>query len=294
MALPAFSFGIMIAHSKNRYFADLMNANTRLSDMVAISFALIMMVACSKKTDPVPVVPGGGGTGNPPPVVIDDFTPQTPGVSFKKVNNPKGITDYVLQIPDSYNEKKNTVKWPVIIFLHGMGERGTDLNKVKNAGLAGIAAKDKDFPYILISPQCKAEAGNDWWNNANLDVLYADVLKQYNVDPSRIYLTGLSMGGYGAWTWGQGSPDKFAAIIPICGGGTPSNACVLKNKPIWVFHNVDDGDVNVSNSRDMVDALKKCGSTLVKYTENPTGGHDAWTKAYKDPALFAWLSEQKK
>lgn len=271
-----------------------MNSNTRLSDMVAISFALIMMVACSKKSNPVPEVPGGGGTGNPPPVVIDDFTPQTLGVSFKKVNNPKGITDYVLQIPDSYNEKKNTVKWPVIIFLHGMGERGTDLNKVKNTGLAAIAAKDKDFPYILISPQCKAETGNDWWNNANLDALYADVLKQYNVDPSRVYLTGLSMGGYGAWTWAQGSPDKFAAIIPICGAGTPANACVLKTKPIWVFHNVDDNTVSVSNSRDMVDALKKCGSTLVKYTENPTGGHDSWTKAYKDPALFAWLSEQKK
>lgn len=259
---------------------------------MAIGFALVIMVACSKETNTVPVVPPPSGDENPPPEVID-FIPQQTGVSFKKIANPKGITDYVLQIPASYNDKKTT-KWPVIIFLHGIGERGNDLNKVKNAGLAAIAGKNKDFPYIVISPQCKAEKNNDWWNNANLNVLYDEVLKLYNVDPSRIYLTGLSMGGYGAWAWAQGNPDKFAAVVPICGGGEPGNACVLKNKPIWVFHNADDGTVNVSNSRAMVDALKKCGSSVMKYTENPTGGHDAWTKAYSDPALFTWLGAQKK
>lgn len=249
--------------------------------------AAIVAVSCSKQAsvDDVAIQPGD----QTPPPDTSDFVSQPTGVTFQKVSNPKSVTDYVLQVPASYNKEKST-RWPVIIFLHGIGERGNDLNKVKNAGLARIAAQDPDFPFILISPQCK---GDTWWDVPGLNVLYAEILKKYNVDSSRIYLTGLSMGGYGAWSWAQASPEKFAAIVPICGAGTPAKACVLKTKPVWVFHNADDPTVNVSGSRNMVKAIKDCGGTLVKYTENPTGGHDAWTKAYKDPALFAWLRTKK-
>ena len=258
--------------------------------MTVTSIALLMLTfACSKQATTGPVT-GEEGKNPPPAVDTSSFVRQQTGVSFRKVNNPKGITDYVLQIPASYNDQK-TVKWPVIIFLHGIGERGNDLNQVKNAGLAGKAAADPNFPFIVISPQCKTDS---WWDNPSLDALYADVLKQYNIDPQRIYLTGLSMGGYGTWDWAQNAPDKFAAIVPICGGGTPANACVLKSVPVWAFHNADDPTVSVYNSRDMVDALVKCCSNLVKYTENPTGGHDAWTKAYNDPALYDWIKAQKK
>lgn len=242
---------------------------------------LLAAVSCSRSsTDTLPSGEDTDTTG---------FIPQPVGVSFRKVDHPKDVTDYVLQIPASYNEKKTT-RWPVIIFLHGIGERGSDLNQVKRAGLAGIAGQDPDFPFVLIAPQCRE---NGWWDAPSLNILYKEVLEKYNVDSSRIYLTGLSMGGYGAWDWAQYAPQNFAAVVPVCGGGTPSKACVLKSKPVWVFHNADDPTVSVQLSRDMVKAIQDCGGTLVKYTERPTGGHDAWTKAYKDPALFEWMKAQK-
>ncbi|MGX5820505.1 carboxylesterase family protein [Chitinophaga lutea] len=210
-------------------------------------------------------------------------------VMFKKVSAPRGITDFVLQLPADYSRDPQK-KWPVIIFLHGIGERGSDLNIVKRAGLAGRASADPAFPFIVVSPQCKADG---WWNVSDLDAVFADVKQLSNVDLSRVYLTGLSMGGFGTWDWANVRRANFAAIVPICGGGTPSQACNMKTLPVWVFHNADDPTVNVSGSRDMVNALKSCGNTLVKYTENPTGGHDAWTRAYNDPALYKWLLQNK-
>lgn len=256
----------------------------RLANISLIALLSIMM-ACSRQdsTEAISVDP-------PASTDTTHFTEQTTGVTFQKVNNPKVVTDYVLQIPATYNQKK-TVKWPLIIFLHGIGERGKDLNMVKRVGLAAKAAKDPDFPFIVVSPQC---APDGWWDAPSLNALYDDVMKRFNVDADRVYLTGLSMGGYGTWDWGTYSPEKFAAIVPICGMGTTSRACMLKTVPVWAFHNVDDPTVSVQGSRDMVKAIKDCGGTLVKYTENATGGHDAWTKAYNDPALYDWLKAQKK
>lgn len=248
----------------------------------ALAFALLLVLpSCAKKQDSNEISPGAKDT--------IDFVQQQTGVSFKKVNGATTVTDYVLQIPASYNER--SAKWPVIIYLHGIGERGTDLNMVKRSGLALRAVREADFPYIVISPQCKPDIT---WDVAGLNILYTDILKQYNIDPSRVYLTGLSMGGFGAWDWAMRFPAKFAAVVPICGAGTPSKACSLKDVPIWAFHNADDYTVGVAGSRDMVNALKACGSTVVKYTENATGGHDSWTKAYNDPALFSWLNQQKR
>lgn len=263
--------------------------------MMVCAAIVMLMAACGKTStvQPVTTVPEPEQpTETPdPPKDTAEFKPQQTGVTFRKVNNPKEVTDYVLQIPATYNTEK-TKRWPVIIFLHGVGERGntaSDLEKVKRAGLAGVAAKDPNFPYILVAPQCKTDT---WWNVPSLNVLYDDILKQYNVDTKRIYITGLSMGGYGCWEWIAANPAKFAAAVPICGEGPVAKACGLKDKPIWAFHNADDPTVNVSGSRNMVNAIKDCGGKLVKYTENPTGGHDAWTKAYNDPALFTWLSAQ--
>ncbi|RPD39023.1 phospholipase [Chitinophaga barathri] len=254
------------------------------------------MAACSKTStvDPAKADPQAPGAEQAPAneQAAAAFTPQQTGVSFKKVNNPKLVTDYVLQIPASYNTEK-TKRWPVIIFLHGIGERGNttnDLNMVKRAGLAGVAAKNPNFPYIVISPQCKT---NSWWHVPSLNALYDDIVKQYNVDPKRIYVTGLSMGGFGCWEWVAAYPTRFAAAAPICGAGPVAKACALKDKPVWAFHNADDPQVNVSGSRNMVNAIKSCGGQKVKYTENPTGGHDAWTKAYNDQALFTWLNAQR-
>lgn len=245
------------------------------------------IVACSGKNDAA-IPSGGAGTDTiPDPPEEDVFTPQTPGVTVQKMDYTQGnINEYLLYIPDSYNEKK-TYKWPIVIFLHGVGEIGNNINEIRNVGLPKVV-KGKQF--VMIAPQCTAS----WWNTNVLQQLYKEVLKKYHVDSSRVYLTGLSMGGYGTWNWAQTSPDKFAAIVPICGVGTPSQACVLKKMPTWAFHNANDPTVAVSGSRDMVNALKVCGSDLVKYTESPTGGHDAWTNAYADPALYTWLLQQKK
>lgn len=258
---------------------------------------LMILSACSKDEGNNEASPDTGKTEvKPPPAVTKppaedsgNAVHQQTGVTFKKVNGGTAVANYVLQIPASYNEK--TTKWPVIIYLHGVGERGTDLNQVKRSGLAARAAREANFPYIVISPQCKP---NQTWDVAALNILYADILKQYNIDPSRVYLTGLSMGGYGAWDWAMKFPEKFAAAVPISGAGTASRACVLKDMPIWAFHNANDYTVGVAGSRNMVNALKACGSKVVKYTENLTGGHDAWTKAYNDPALYTWLSQQQK
>ncbi len=264
----------------------------RYKVLLGVAIVLIM-AACSKTSTVEPsgkdskVVPGTEA----PDLTKDpaSFTPQQTGVTFRKVNNPKGITGYVLQIPATYNTE-TTKRWPVIIFLHGIGERGNDLNMVKRAGLAAIAAKNANFPFIVVSPQCPL---GTWWNIPSLNALYDDILKQYNIDPKKIYVTGLSMGGFGTWEWVAAYPSRFAAAVPICGAGPVAKACALKTKPVWAFHNADDPTVNVSGSRNMVNAIKACGGQLVKYTENPTGGHDAWTKAYNNPALFTWLSAQR-
>lgn len=220
------------------------------------------------------------------PPVADSFAPQTTGVTARKMSAQTGnMTDYLLYIPDGYNEKKD-YKWPVVFFLHGIAEIGNNVNVLKNVGLVKVAAGK---PFVIVAPQC----GKDWWNIAALETFYKEVMSKYHVDPNRVYLTGLSMGGYGTWDWGTEHPERFAALIPICGAGSKSQMPKLKTMPIWVFHCADDPTVNVSNSRTLVDALKAIGSN-VQYTEYPSGGHDAWTRTYANADVYTWLLKQHK
>jgi predicted peptidase len=117
--------------------------------------------------------------------------------------------------------------------------------------------------------------------------------KDYSIDGRRIYITGLSMGGYGTWDLMARKPELFAAAVPICGGGDEATAEKIKNIPVWVFHGAKDGAVKVERSRRMVEALKKAGGKPI-YTEYPEVGHDSWNPAYKDAKMFAWLFAQKK
>ncbi|WP_198652153.1 carboxylesterase family protein [Chitinophaga deserti] len=258
----------------------------RMIGTIAIA---VFLFACGRENDAAPRPAPAPGVPQDTVKVPPPGPAEQTGVTARKVRSPKSVTDFLLQLPETYN--KDAKKWPVIIFLHGVGERGSDVNMVKRAGLAAKAARDPNFPYIVVSPQCKE---NGWWDSPSLEILLDQVLKDYRIDPARVYLTGLSMGGYGSWDWALFKPERFAAVVPICGGGVPSRACVLKNMPVWAFHNADDLTVNVQGSRDMVNAIRACGSTLVKYTENPTGGHDSWTKAYNDPALYTWLNQYTK
>jgi len=198
--------------------------------------------------------------------------------------------NYLMFLPKDYS--KDGKPSPMIVFLHGSGERGNDLDKVKAWGPPAIVEKNPDFPFVVLSPQCP---DGQWWNSYLLKGMIDDVLASYNIDKSRIYLTGLSMGGYGAWDLATAYPDYFAALAPICGGGNTILADQLKDIPVWVFHGKKDDAVPEQQSAVMVEALKKIGADVV-YTVLPEGEHvDAWVYAYGDAGLFDWfLQHQKK
>jgi predicted peptidase len=201
--------------------------------------------------------------------------------------------NYLLYLPKDYG--KTDKKWPLMLFLHGAGERGSDLNLVKKHGLAKLAAEGKDFDFIIVCPQCPE---NDWWPKLTDDliVLVDDIAERYNVDTKRLYVTGLSMGGFGTWNLIQKYPDKFAAAAPVCGGGDSiAVTSQLKDMPIWVFHGAKDNVVPPGKSEEMVKALKAAGNSNVKFTLYPDAGHDSWTATYNNPELYAWfLSCEKK
>ena len=195
--------------------------------------------------------------------------------------------EYLLFLPKSYGQLPNK-KWPLIIFLHGAGERGNNLDLLKKHGIPKIVEQNPDFPFITVSPQCPKDS---WWTGELrlLNRLVDKITKSYQVDMSRIYLTGLSMGGFGTWSLASMNPDLFAAIAPICGGGEPRRAArALKNMPVWVFHGAKDTVVPAERSEEMVKAVKAIGGN-VKFTLYPDADHDSWTRTYDNPELYEWL-----
>jgi predicted peptidase len=196
---------------------------------------------------------------------------------------------YLAYFPKSYSAKGAPV--PLLVFLHGSGESGDDLEKVKVWGPPAMIDKGVEFPFMVVSPQAQEHQG---WNAKLLMAMLDDVLAKYNVDRKRVYLTGLSMGGFGTWELATLHPEYFAAIAPIAGGWDPSEASRLKGVPIWVFHGKKDDVVPESGSAAMVDALKAIGSD-VKYTVLPEGGHvDSWVYAYEKAGLFDWFLQHHK
>jgi predicted peptidase len=203
-------------------------------------------------------------------------------------------------------------RYPVVLFLHGAGERGDDNErqlKFLPTWLAETEARERR-PCFLIAPQCRADhawAAIDWKLKRPLPLadeptadLAAAVAALDGVlagepaaDPDRVYLTGLSMGGYGSWDLAVRHPDRFAAVLPICGGGDPAMATRLATLPIWCFHGADDPVVPVGLSRSMVAAITVAGGTPV-FSELPGVGHDSWTPAYRNPAVLDWLFAQRR
>lgn len=176
-------------------------------------------------------------------------------------------------------------RWPLMIFLHGSGERGDDMDKVKVHGPPKVAEGNPDFPFILVSPLLPAEQD---WDIRKLDLLLRHALATLPVDRSRVYLTGLSRGGHATWRWAAAEPQKFAAIAPVAGRGDPSTACSLKDKPVWAFHGDRDDVVPPEGSFAMVRAIRACSGSP-RLTIYPDLGHNAWDPAYDDPALYLWL-----
>ena len=218
-----------------------------------------------------------------------DVAFQTEGQTTQSVNPQIGnINQYLAYVPIGYN-KTTTKKWPVIIFLHGLGEIGTNINQVKANGLPGHLDTARTFPFLVFSPQCN---GGGWWNTSVLEQLLAQVSKKYNCDPSRVYLTGLSMGGIETWSWAIQDPTSFAAIAPVSATGDPSKVSVLKNTPTWVFHGDKDPTVPYSGDLAMVNALKAAGGNVQLYTVIG-GQHNIWEQVYNDKDLYSWMLRYK-
>ncbi len=196
---------------------------------------------------------------------------------------------YLLYIPQGYNAAK-AERWPLLIFLHGSGERGTEINLVKVHGPPKIVANDPAFPFIVISPQLPADQR---WDPAKLDNMLDDAQKKLRVDTTRIYLTGLSLGGMGAWDWAAIRPDRFAAIAPVAARADTAVACKLKDMPIWVFHGDSDPVVPASGDIDMAQAVEQCGGKPL-LTIYPATGHDSWTETYDNAALYLWFLRHRK
>jgi len=194
--------------------------------------------------------------------------------------------DYLLFTPKSQKLQENG-KLPLIIFLHGAGERGDNIELVKVHGPPKIVESDEDFPFFVLSPQCAADG---WWEADKLDMLIDEVVSMNDVDETRIYLTGLSMGGFGTWDLAQLRPNRFAAIAPICGGSRMNafRASLLKNVPTWAFHGAMDLVVPLEASSRIVKSLNDAGGD-VKYTIYPMAGHDSWTETYNNPDLYEWF-----
>lgn len=195
--------------------------------------------------------------------------------------------NYLLYLPKDYAESDK--EFPLILFLHGMGERGTDIEEVKTHGLPKLISEEKEFPFIVVSPQCPDEY---FWNDDLLLALLDEIENDYRVDKNRIYITGLSMGGHGTWTLALAQPDRFAAIAPICGWSHPVEFCKIAHMPIWIFHGAKDFVVPVSASEQMLEKLKSCGGSNVKLTIYPEAYHDSWTETYNNEELYKWLLEQ--
>lgn len=196
---------------------------------------------------------------------------------------------YLLYLPRGYGDNPHE-RWPLILFLHGKDERGDDLERVKQHGIPKLIEQGKDFPFVMISPQCPAESR--WqFEYEGIAALLEEILVQRAIDPARVYLTGLSMGGYGVWWLAMLYPARFAAVAPICGGGIPGEAHRLKHLPVWAFHGADDDLVPLSESERMVNALRAVEGN-VRFTVYPGVKHDSWTQTYENPQLYEWFLAQ--
>lgn len=215
---------------------------------------------------------------------------------------------YRLLVPE---KRRPGERYPLVLFLHGAGERGTD-NLAQLTYLPAWLAERrarKTFPCFVLAPQCRAEAmwaDVDWsarestpQRSAPTTDMAAAIaaleatLAEEAVDGDRVLLTGLSMGGYGTWDLAARFPDRFAAILPICGGGDEATAARIAGLPTWCFHGDADGAVPVERSRSMIAALRAAGGAP-RYSELPGVGHDSWTPAYRDPAVLEWLFAQRR
>ena len=183
---------------------------------------------------------------------------------------------------------------PLVLFLHGAGERGDDLSLLHRHGVPRMTADESDWPFFACSPQCPADS--TWLVEDDAVMALLDsLLARHPIDPDRVYLTGLSMGGGGTWHLGAAYPDRFAALAPICGESSPYRLQPIARMgvPVWVFHGIDDGVIPVHHTERAVQALRDAGAEP-RVTLYPDTDHDSWTRTYEDPEFWTWLLAQRR
>lgn len=219
---------------------------------------------------------------------------------------------YRVYVPSGWTKEK---AWPVILYLHGAGERGNDNLTQTRIGLGPALRRGEGFPCVVVMPQCLR---NRWWPEAEMQAIAIkaldEAIAEFNGDPERVYLTGISMGGYGTWALARSNPGRFAALAPVCGGvrppasvpippaapeaaSSPDPYAAVAEKvgrtPTWIFHGSADAVVPVTESRKMAEALKAIGNP-VRYSEYEGVAHNSWDRAYAEPELVAWLLAQRR
>lgn len=228
----------------------------------------------------------------------DTLPSMTQEHQFKATVTREVQLGYVLRLPEGYDAAGDK-EWPLLFFLHGRGESGSDLSRVGIHGPLREIRQGRTLPFIVLAPQCPEDRV---WDDDALLALLDTVVANHKVDTNRVYLTGLSMGGFGTWSLGLKHADRFAALAPICGGGnridvllaSRRNADALKPLGIWVFHGAKDPVVPLSESERMVDALKRAGKADVKLTVYPEAQHDSWSETYANPAFYDWLLQHSR
>ncbi|MCO5262969.1 MAG: prolyl oligopeptidase family serine peptidase [Lentimicrobium sp.] len=200
--------------------------------------------------------------------------------------------NYLLYLPESYDPDKDKT-WPLLVFLHGSGERGNDIEKIKVHGPPKLIEAGQHFPFIVLSPQCPDKRD---WDAETIYALVKNIAGRYMVDENRIYVTGLSMGGWATWDLAMAYPGYFAAIAPVCGRidrNYPRRADELKSMPVWAFHGAADDVVPVTDAAKMIRLLQDAGGNA-RITIYPGANHDSWTETYNNPELYEGLLKQSR
>jgi predicted peptidase len=192
--------------------------------------------------------------------------------------------NYLLYVPPAYARDASS-DWPLILFLHGSEQRGDNPSLLNDLALLSFAEKSGDFPFVAVMPQCPP---NVHWSPRIVKSVLDSVESMLRIDPDRVYLTGFSMGGYGTWQTAAAFPHTFAAIAPICGMSDLPEVSRLTGIPIWAFHGARDENVPVTESRKMIDTLRKSGADA-RLTVYPDLAHDCWTMTYRDSRLYLWF-----
>lgn len=219
----------------------------------------------------------------------------TPAVRTSDVHDdaptPADVLRYLVHLPDDYDADPGRL-WPLVLFLHGAGERGSNLDLAAVHGPPRLADDGHEFPFVLVTPQC-AESSQWVAELSTLSGLVDEVVSTHRVDPARISVTGLSMGGFGTWSLAVRYPDRFAAIAPICGGLWMQSAAPIRHLPVWAFHGDADDVVPISATEEITTELRSLDAD-VRFTRYAGVGHDSWTETYDNPELYDWLLSHRR